>query len=132
MSKRVSPTERLRAEIDEVFAGGEDLSRAIERVAQLGAQLLLQSAVEAEVAAFLGRDRYERAASCGDPHPGMRNGYCPTTVIILSREVIMPLTRGSPMRTVSLTRFSAWPDENCGFVCRRVAAAEDVGSALFA
>ena len=59
MSKRVSPTERLRAEIDEVFAGGEDLSRAIERVAQLGAQLLLQSAVEAEVAAFLGRDRYE-------------------------------------------------------------------------
>ena len=70
MSKRVSPTERLRAEIDEVFAGGEDLSRAIERVAQLGAQLLLQSAVEAEVAAFLGRDRYERAASCGDPHPG--------------------------------------------------------------
>ena len=85
MSKRVSPTERLRAEIDEVFAGGEDLSRAIERVAQLGAQLLLQSAVEAEVAAFLGRDRYERAASCGDPHPGMRNGYCPTTVIILSR-----------------------------------------------
>ena len=80
MSKRVSPTERLRAEIDEVFAGSEDLSCAIERVAQLGAQLLLQSAVEAEVTAFLGRDRYERAASCGDPHPGMRNGYCPTTV----------------------------------------------------
>ena len=51
---RVSPAERLRAEIDEVFAGGEDLSRAIERVAQLGAQLLLQSAVEAEVAAFFG------------------------------------------------------------------------------
>ena len=29
MSKRVSPAERLRAEIDGVFAGGEDLSRAI-------------------------------------------------------------------------------------------------------
>ena len=67
MSKRVSPAERLRAEIDEVFAGGEDLSRAIEQVARLGAQLLLQSAVEAEVAAFLGRDRYERAASCRGP-----------------------------------------------------------------
>jgi putative transposase len=86
VSKRVSPAERLRAEIDEVFAGGADLSRAVERVARLGAQLLLQSAVEAEVAAFLGRDRYERAASCGDPHPGMRNGYCPVTVIILSRQ----------------------------------------------
>ena len=86
MSKRVSPAERLRAEIDEVFAGGEDLSRAIEQVAQLGAQLLLQTAIEAEVAAFLGRDRYERAASCRRRRIlGMRNGYCPTTVIILSR-----------------------------------------------
>ena len=86
MSKRVSPTERLRAEIDEVFAGGEDLSRAIERVAQLGALLLLQSALEAEVAAFLGRERYERAATSKDARQGMRNGYCPVTVIILSRE----------------------------------------------
>ncbi len=66
MSKRVSPAERLRAEIDDVFAGGEDLSRAIERVAQLGAQLLLQSTLEAEVSAYLGRDLYERAAASAD------------------------------------------------------------------
>ncbi len=66
MSKRVSPAERLRAEIDDVFAGGEDLSRAIERVAHLGAQLLLQSALEAEVSPYLGRDRYERAAASAD------------------------------------------------------------------
>ncbi len=103
MSKRVSPTERLRAEIDGVFAGGEDLSRAIERVAQLGAQLLLQSAVEAEVAAFLGRDRYERAASCGDPHPGMRNGYCPTTVKTTAGSVTLarPKLRGTTERFAS-------------------------------
>ena len=62
MLKRISPTQRLQAEIDEVFAGGEDLAGAIERVARLGAQLLLQSALEAEVSAFLGRDRYQRAA----------------------------------------------------------------------
>lgn len=86
MSKRVSPAERLRAEIDGVFAGGEDLAGAIEEVARLGARLLLQSAIEAEVAAFLGRERYERAASSDDARVGMRNGYCPTTVIILSRE----------------------------------------------
>ena len=66
MSKRVSPAERLRAEIDEVFAGGEDLAGAIEQVARLGARLLLQCAIEAEVAAFLGRERYERAASSED------------------------------------------------------------------
>jgi putative transposase len=74
VSKRITPADRLRAEIDDVFAGGEDLSRAIERVAQLGAQLLLQSALEAEVGAFLGRDRYERAAACEEPRVGMRNG----------------------------------------------------------
>jgi len=56
-----------------VFAGGEDLSRAIERVAQLGAQLLLQSALEAEVSAYLGRDRYERAAASAGA-PGSRPG----------------------------------------------------------
>ena len=71
MSKRVSPAERLRAEIDGVFAGGEDLAGAIEEVARLGARLLLQSAIEAEVAAFLGR---ERAASSDDARVGMRNG----------------------------------------------------------
>ena len=103
MSKRVSPAERLRAEIDEVFAGGEDLSRAIERVAQLGAQLLLQSAVEAEVAAFLGRDRYERAASCGDPHPGMRNGYCPTTV----KTTAGPVTLARPTACYALATSGA-------------------------
>ena len=79
MSKRISPAQRLQAEIDEVFAGGEDLAGAIEQVAVLGARLLLQAAIEAEVTAYLGRDRYERTASCEDARAGMRNGYCPTT-----------------------------------------------------
>ena len=80
MSKRVSPAQRLRVEVDEVFTGGEDLSRAIEQVARLGAQLLLQCALEAEVSARLGRERYQRAATCADARAGMRNGYCPVTV----------------------------------------------------
>jgi putative transposase len=49
--ERVSPCERLHAQIDEVFAGGVDLAVALERVARLGAQLLLQAAIEGEVAA---------------------------------------------------------------------------------
>ena len=77
MSKRVSPAQRLQAEIDGVFAGGEDLAGAIEQVAVLGARLLLQTAIEAEVTTFLGRDRYERAATGEDVRAGMRNGYCP-------------------------------------------------------
>ncbi len=70
MSKRVSPAGRLRAEIEDVFAGGEDLSRAIERVAQLGAQLLLQSALEAEVSAYwvgIAMSGLRPARTCGPP-----------------------------------------------------------------
>jgi putative transposase len=49
-------------------------------VAQLGAQVLMQAALEAEVTEFLGRDRYARAASTEDARPGSRNGYREVTV----------------------------------------------------
>ena len=80
MSKRVAPSERLRAEVDEVFAGGADLATMVEQVAQLGARLLLQTALEAEVSEFLGRERYARAAGCEDAREGSRNGYGTTTI----------------------------------------------------
>ena len=103
MSKRISPAQRLQAEIDEVFAGGEDLAGAIERVARLGARLLLQSAIEAEVTAFLGRERYERAAGSEDARAGMRNGYCPTTVKTTAGPVTLerPKVRGTTERFAS-------------------------------
>ena len=50
MSSRVSPTDRLRAEIDALFAEERDLVEVLEDVARLGARLLIQIAVEAEVA----------------------------------------------------------------------------------
>ena len=103
MSKRISPAQRLQAEIDEVFAGGEDLAGAIEQVAVLGARLLLQAAIEAEVTAYLGRDRYERTASCEDARAGMRNGYCPTTVKTTAGPVTLqrPKVRGTTERFAS-------------------------------
>jgi transposase-like protein len=70
----------LRAEIDQVFAGSGDLSGAIEQVARLGARLLLQSALEAEVTEFLGRERYAKSALTPGANDGMRNGYSPVTV----------------------------------------------------
>jgi hypothetical protein len=45
----ITPSERLHAEVDEVFAGGADLATAVEQVARIGARLLLQTALEAEV-----------------------------------------------------------------------------------
>jgi putative transposase len=103
VSKRVSPVQRLQAEIDGVFAGGEDLAGAIEEVARLGARLLLQTAIEAEVAAFLGRDRYQRTASCAQARAGMRNGYCPTTVKTTAGPVTLarPKVRGTTERFAS-------------------------------
>jgi hypothetical protein len=47
----------------------------LEEVARLGAQLLMQAALEAEVTEFLGRGRYQRAGTCEDARPGSRNGY---------------------------------------------------------
>src|SRR5436853_140409 len=75
MPHRVSPTDRIRGHIDELFAQDKQLPEILEDVARLGAQLLMQAALEAEVTEFLGRDRYQRAAASDDARPGSRNGY---------------------------------------------------------
>ena len=62
MSVRVSPSEKIRGQIDALFDGSQDLVEVLEEVARLGAQLIIQAAVEAEVSEFLGRGRYQRAA----------------------------------------------------------------------
>jgi putative transposase len=80
MPHRVSPTERVRGHIDELFAQDKTLPEILGDVARLGAQLLMQAALEAEIAEFLGRDRYQRAAAREDARPGSRNGYREVTV----------------------------------------------------
>jgi transposase-like protein len=69
------PTDRIRGHIDELFAQDRPLPEILEEVARLGAQLLMQAALEAEVSEFLGRDRYQRSVACQDARPGSRNGY---------------------------------------------------------
>jgi len=85
MPHRVSPTERIHGHIDELFASGKQLPEILEEVARLGAQLLMQAALEAEITEFLGRGRYQRAMTCQDARPGSRNGY---------REVSVKTTAG--------------------------------------
>jgi transposase-like protein len=80
MPHRVSPTERIHGHIDELFASGRQLPEILEEVARLGAQLLMQAALEAEISEFLGRGRYQRAAASEDARPGSRNGYREVTV----------------------------------------------------
>jgi putative transposase len=77
---RVSPTDRIRGEIDALFDGSREISEVIEDVARLGARLIIQTAVEAEVDVFLGRARYQRRAEVPDARAGSRNGYCGATI----------------------------------------------------
>jgi transposase-like protein len=98
---RVSPVERVRAEIDQLFADPtRALGDVVEDVARLGARLLLQTALEAEVTAFLGRERYQR-----DPvaSAGYRNGHQPITVRTTSGPVTLerPKLRGTDQRFAS-------------------------------
>jgi transposase-like protein len=86
VTARVSPTHVLRAEIDALCTGDRDLVEVLEDVARLGARMIIQTAVEAEVEAFLGRARYQRTAATGDGgdapavRAGHRNGYSSTTI----------------------------------------------------
>src|SRR5207245_11420841 len=57
---RIAPSARLQQQIEELLTNG--LGEQRERLAELGrlgARLVLQQAVDEEVAAFLGRARYE-------------------------------------------------------------------------
>lgn len=79
MSKRVLPTERIRAEIDELFGSDRDLTEVLEEVGRLSLRLLIQSTLEAEVDAFLGRRRYQRRSD--ESAAGSRNGWQPPATI---------------------------------------------------
>src|SRR6478735_2323277 len=94
---RVSATDRIRTKIDALFAEDRELSEILEEVARLGAQLLMQAALEAEVTEFLGRERYQRSGACPDANDGSRNGYRPVTVKTTTGPVTLerPKLRGT-------------------------------------
>ena len=89
MPARVSPVERIRAQIDQLFATDRDLGEVLEDVARLGARLLLQTALEVEVTEFLGRDRYARGERA---RAGHRNGHAELTV----KSTAGPITLARP------------------------------------
>jgi len=103
VSVRVSPTEKIRYEIDALFTEGMDLAKTLEQVARLGARLIIQTAVEAEVEEFLGRARYQRVAQVEDARAGSRNGFCPTTIKTTAGPVTVqrPKLRGTTEKFAS-------------------------------
>lgn len=98
MTPRVSPKERIRSQIDELIATSTtgSLLEKFEEVARLAVRLVMQTALEAEVTEFLGRERYQRAAR---ERAGSRNGYSSTTIKPLpARSPSSALSCGAPMR----------------------------------
>lgn len=79
MAPRVSPTERIRAQIDELFSAEVELADVLEQVARLSVRLTFQTVLEEIVCGELQRERYERRVT-GSPE-GWRNGYqAPRTI----------------------------------------------------
>jgi putative transposase len=97
---RLSAVERVRVQIDELFASDQELGQVLEEVARLSVRLVMQAALEAEVSEFFGRDRYQR----GDrERVGYRNGHAELTVKTTAGPVVLerPKVRGTSQPFVS-------------------------------
>src|SRR6266567_4741246 len=97
---RIAPSARLEAQIAELLTEGLAVDR--ERLAELGrlgARLVLQRAVDEEVAAFLSRARYQRTPAA----TGSRNGTRPKPIQTAEGEIsiAMPQVRNTAERFVS-------------------------------
>src|SRR3982074_2386380 len=97
---RIAPSARLEAQIAELLTQGLAVDR--ERLAELGrlgARLVLQRAVDEEVAAFLSRARYQRTPAA----TGSRNGTRPKPIQTAEGElsIAMPQVRNTAERVLS-------------------------------
>jgi putative transposase len=96
---RIAPSAHLETPIQAVLNRGLADGDALSELGRLGARLVLQRAVEEEVAAFLQRARYERTPAA----TGSRNGTRPKHIQTAEGEltVAMPQVRGTVERFVS-------------------------------
>jgi transposase-like protein len=99
VDRRIPPSARIEADIEALLLAGTDQPDRLSELGRLGAQLILQRAVEDEVTAFLGRARYERTPDA----TGSRNGTRPRRVQTAEGEIVvaMPQVRDSLTRFVS-------------------------------
>jgi putative transposase len=86
---RTTPSERFQRELDQALAGVGGESDPVETIVRLGARMILQQALEAEVELFLGRARYEPAS---EP-VAYRNGYEKRTVKTTSGPIALERRR---------------------------------------
>ena len=92
MGRKVSPADRFRKALMEAVG---EASLDFSGYCRLAAQAMLQTAMEAEAAEFIGRSAYERR---GAEQATYRNGYKPRTVATGEGRIDlrMPQTRRGP------------------------------------
>lgn len=76
MERRIGPSDRLEEAIEDLLGEGFSDPVRLAQLGRLGAQLVIQRGVDAEVATFLQRARYERTPAAR----GSRNGVRPRRV----------------------------------------------------
>jgi transposase-like protein len=97
---RIAPSVRLELQIQELLTKGlSEGSEHLTQLGRLGARLVLQRAVDEEVAAFLSRARYERTPKA----TGSRNGTRPKPIQTAEGQIsiAMPQVRGTAEHFVS-------------------------------
>jgi transposase-like protein len=99
VDRRIAPSVQIEAAIEAALLGGTGGPDQLSELGRLGAQLILQRAVEDELEAFLGRARYQRTPDA----TGSRNGTRPRRVQTAEGEITiaMPQVRGTLARFVS-------------------------------
>jgi transposase-like protein len=99
VNSRVAASERLVERIDAIVLDGVTDPERLAELGRLGAQLVIQRAMEDEVAEFLGRTRYAREPDARGWRNGVRPRQIQTAEGALTIEV--PQVRGSLVRFVS-------------------------------
>lgn len=80
---KIAPSEQMRQQLQEMLEDGTS-ETPVSQFLRLAVQRVVQELLEQEVAAYLGRERYERRE---DAQPGYRNGYEPGRIRSAEGEV---------------------------------------------
>ena len=99
MKSRVAPSTVLESAIEELLSQGLGDAEHLAEIGRLGARLVLQKALEEEVASFLGRARYERTPEARGSRNGVRSRRVQTAEGEL--EVQVPQLRNTVEQFVS-------------------------------
>lgn len=107
--ERIPPSEQIRKQLDQLLSEGiDEQSNLLGVLVRLGAQLVVQEALERETTERLGRAHYQHRQP-GEPLRGYRNGYEPGRLRTAEGEIAIQIPQvrdwveGGPYRSRLMT-----------------------------